>query len=273
MKIIYIIILLLIILLINNLFQTNNDNNFEDTNNIIFREDIYTNNCKKISIDNYKDIYINLNNIEPIIFKVKNIITKDFFIKKIENFKLDFSVLGNSDVVINSILYKDYLNNNNNNEYIFHSLFLNPNYVRNINKFKENYKFVDIIIKMIDIPYSKSINNLERCDLFIGKKYTGTHLHNHLEAINYLVYGKKLWLIFPDSKKNIKYIKSITSYPNKTKTNAIDWLNINYNKLKKNIEDLYIFIQKDKECVYIPLYYFHMVINLEDSGGIAYNFS
>jgi hypothetical protein len=266
--------LLLIILLINNLFQTNinNDNNFEDTNNIIFREDIYTNNCKKISIDNYKDIYINLNNIEPLIFKVKNTITKDFFIKKIENFKLDFSVIGNSDIVINSILYKDYLNNNNNNnyEYIFHSLFLNPNHRRNINKFEENYKFINIIIEMIDIPNSKSINNLYRCDLFIGKKYTGTHFHNHLEAINYLVYGKKLWLIFPNSKKNIKYIESITSYPKKI--NTIDWLNINYNKLKKNIEDLYIFIQKENECVYIPLKYFHMVINLEDSGGIAYNF-
>ncbi len=275
MKIVYILILLLILLLINTIIETNNIENYEYINNLINREDIYTNNCKEIGVDDYKDIFVDLYEIKPIIFKVKNAVTKDLFIKNIENFKLNYSKLGNSDEVINTILCKDYLlKQTYESEYIYHSIIIKNYYEEHhSNDIQEDNKLINIILKMIDIPFYKNINSLTRCDLFIGKKYTGTHLHNHVEAINYLIYGKKLWLVFSNSKKNRLYIESNGfTYTGKFKENVIQFFNNHYKQIKKYIEDLYIFIQKENECVYIPEKYYHIVINLEDCGGFIYDF-
>ena len=270
MKVLYIIICL-VILLINNIIGSNNIENYEDINNIINRQDIYTNNYKEIDVLNYEDIYINYYKITPILFKIKNTISKELFFKNIENFEFDYSVSGNSDIKKGKITCQDYLKFKND-EYIFHSISLNDNKATMIKK-EENNKLIKILTQLIPLPSTKSINSLSRCDLYFGKKYTGSHLHHHLEAINYLIYGKKLWVIFPDSRENILYLDSIKfDYPNKYNEKAIEWINKYYNGLKKNIKNLYIFIQKTNESVYIPTKYFHLVINLEDSCGYAYNF-
>jgi hypothetical protein len=272
MKVLYIIIIIiicLVILLINNIIGNNNIENYED--NIIIREDIYTNNYKEIDILNYEDIYINYYKITPILFKIKNTITKELFFKNIENFEFGYSVSGNNDINIGKITCQDYLKFKND-EYIFHSIFRNDDRETMIKK-EENNKLIKILTYLIPLPSTKSMNLLSRCDLYFGNKYTGTHLHNHLEAINYLIYGKKIWVILPNSNDNNLYLESIKfDYPNKFNETPLQWLNKYYDGLKKHIKNLYIFIQKTGESVYIPKKYYHLVINLEDSCGYTYNF-
>jgi dTDP-4-dehydrorhamnose 3,5-epimerase-like enzyme len=45
----------------------------------------------------------------------------------------------------------------------------------------------------------------------------------------------------------------------------------NFNNIKNNIHDLYFFIQDEKEIVYIPDFWWHGLINLDNSLGITFS--
>jgi oxalate decarboxylase/phosphoglucose isomerase-like protein (cupin superfamily) len=103
--------------------------------------------------------------------------------------------------------------------------------------------------------------------IYSGCKNTRSKIHNHHEAVNYLILGKKLWIIFPNNDNNNElcddeFIKNASS---------INWLFSNIQQLKNNIEGLSIFVQNTGDIVFVPKRFFHGVINLENSHGFVYS--
>ena len=53
-----------------------------------------------------------------------------------------------------------------------------------------------MIYDIIPLPKNPPINN--RIALYSGQAYTGTHFHGHENAYNYLIKGKKIWMVMND---------------------------------------------------------------------------
>jgi len=221
-------------------------------------------NCfhKTVHINNYIDIKI-LDWNTPIIFKVLNRLSKNEFIKAMSTFFFDWSKDGISNKPLGKINYRDFLIE-------LDSCALSDKYVFDINR-----KLTEQVVKikeLIPCPDVHFINTREpKVVIYTGGINTCTGLHTHDESLNYLIHGKKLWIIFSDSKENQKYVnkEGYMNFVRNCKTR--DWLKKDFVNLKKNLTDLYIFTQVSGDVVYIPSNYYHAVINLKNSYGFTYN--
>ena len=224
------------------------------------------NNVKTLKYLNYEDIdlYDLGNDICKII--IKNIISKKTLINNVKDFLVEISSeYGNVDIIDYTIncTYIDFLkemHNKYSQYYIFHNI-------------KKDINMKPIMEKLIPLPYSiKLIDYLRISRLYTGAKHTGCHLHKHSSACNYLISGKKIWVIFPNLPINNNYVyQNNWVYPLKSNELPKNWLKENYVNLKENILDLKIFVQYAGEVVFIPTNYFHAVVNLEDVYGITYS--
>jgi hypothetical protein len=203
-------------------------------------------NIKKI---NYTDLNIQKLNNEPIIFISDDLIEQANFEKILENYNFDYSITDNVKTIKGNIKIK---NLDNKNKYIFHN-------------FKNN---IELINKIIEFPDLKQLRIL---NIYKGFKNSGCNIHCHSPALNYLINGKKLWLMFPNNLNNINFLKKNNFVYGKINERAKIWFEKNYNLLKNNIIGLKIFIQNKKNVVYIPNNYFHMIINLENVIGVVYS--
>lgn len=122
------------------------------------------------------------------------------------------------------------------------------------------------------IPIIQNERETKSFKLFMGNSTTGSHVHYHAPASNFLFYGSKLWWIFPKNDNNkivltkIGYSKNIP-----IKINVNSWLNIYSEYLKENIIDLCIINQNEGDVIIIPNNFYHLVINLEPCMGIVYS--
>ena len=82
----------------------------------------------------------------------------------------------------------------------------------------------------------------------------------------------KLWILFPNTKNNINLLdKYKLDYQSNNNIPLNSFLE-NYNLLNNNIENISIIIQEESDAIYIPDFYFHSIINLDDCYGITYSF-
>lgn len=181
------------------------------------------------------------------------------FINIIKDFKVDYSNNGNSTVIVGKKSIEEFILtelDDNNQNYVFQNIL-------------DNFELFKCICSMINIPNPELKMRISR--LYIGSKGSGTHIHNHSVAINYLIDGKKLWFYFPKSKHNIKQLKKYSFEYLSIKISVIDWYNKYKNTLYNVFENFETCIQNSGESIFVPNEYYHGVINLERSIGLTFS--
>lgn len=139
-------------------------------------------------------------------------------------------------------------------------------YIFDINtEYNEKVKQITDFIPCPDLHFlNKECPNVS---IYSGCKHTGSKIHSHHEALNYLILGKKIWIIFPNSNDN----KKICSDEFIKNSSSINWLFLNAKQLKEKIDGINIFIQYAGDIVFIPKRFYHGAINLENSHGFVYS--
>ena len=214
---------------------------------------------------NHTDIQNNIqNNITPCIFKYHDLISFDSFLKIIRNHHANYGPSGQVTRTKGKVLINDILDDNNN------IINLNNNYIFD-NCLKTN--IVEELFKHIIYKNNSIIQNLTTriVNIYAANKNTGAELHNHSSALNYLVKGKKIWLMIPPHEHYIKFIIKNGFHFGITKEEPYEWLINNYEYIRNNIPELIVIQQNEKDIVYIPHRWYHHVVNLEDSFGITYS--
>lgn len=109
-----------------------------------------------------------------------------------------------------------------------------------------------------DFKYLGFVNKLanRQVQFYQGIAGTGAPLHSHIDAWNALVHGKKRWFVFPPLQGY---------YSTKP---IIEWMENGYHHVKP-IE----FIQEAGDIAYIPKHWGHAVLNLQESVGVAVEFT
>lgn len=159
--------------------------------------------------------------------------------------------------------YIKYLNSNSNEyKYVFHKFIMNMS---------------DLILNEINIKDFLPIfdlNNLscKLSEFYIGGIKTGTHLHNHINVLNFLIFGKKLWIIFPPTSTNKKLIKENKWEYNNLNGNVYDFFIKNINYILENFNNITMTYQGNNEIIYIPNNYYHLVINFSENIGFTLRF-
>ena len=200
------------------------------------------------------------------LFKMDNLVEPSIFLSSLKNIQVDIANSSNSTQTIESGTFSHFVEKvmiNNHNKYVFHNV-------------TQDKIARDIITKLIPIPAfipAKNVSQLRICRLYAGARYSGTNIHNHSAALNYLVSGKKLWITFPFNDHNRNFIFNNNMRYGQVRDTAQEWLIKNYDLLTSPnaIDKLMFFIQEQGEVAYIPPGCYHAVINLEDVLGITYS--
>jgi hypothetical protein len=102
----------------------------------------------------------------------------------------------------------------------------------------------------------------ENITFYGGNAGTGLGFHKHGETINALVRGRKRWLIYrPESLSLAMGMDASLS--------GAQWLQHVYPTLPAEARPEHECVQEAGEILYIPAFYHHATVNLEDSLGLA----
>ncbi len=200
------------------------------------------------------------------ILVIKDMVVEGHFLESLKDIRVGIATSSNSTKLELSDNFKNFVDNvmkKDNNKYVFHD----------VTKDEEARKIIPELIPLPVFIPAKSVEQLRICRLYAGGKHSGTNIHQHSAALNYLVSGKKLWITFPFNEKNKIFIERNNMRYGQVKVPAINWLINNHGKLIKEnaIKDLKFFLQKRGEVAYVPPGHFHAVVNLEDVTGITYS--
>jgi hypothetical protein len=100
----------------------------------------------------------------------------------------------------------------------------------------------------------------------LGPRLSGSQPHFHGDALNIIVYGAKLWLLFPPA---------CSFFSNKT---AFEFFSGNLDEYmeimkRENVHcTCYVAIQRQGDALYVPESWGHAVLNLEAGLGVAFEF-
>jgi hypothetical protein len=219
---------------------------------------------------NYETIIINnpggmvntlsreLDEPHTILFQVRNNPSFINFKNAIKDLELSWTKNGDSNLTVGKIKYEDFLNeiqSTKTDKYIFD---INTEYNENVKRITEFIPCPDLYFLNKESP---------NVSIYAGVKNTGTKIHHHHEAVNYLILGKKIWIIFPKNENNAK----LCTKEFRENSSSINWLFSNIKELKNKIDGLSIFVQHSGEIVFIPKRFYHGAINLENSHGFVYS--
>jgi len=215
------------------------------------------NDIRSFIYDKYAISKLNANIIS--IFSIDNIIGKDEFVKILKDFNVNYSNGGNSDIIPIQKNYLEFVSNDlddGNQNYVFHNVLKDVAMLQVINTY---------------LPPIQCGKQLRISRLYTGSKGSGTNIHNHSVAVNYLISGKKLWIVFPDNKHNTDFlIRNRCTYGNISKSTK-EWFSEYRYKLGREIIDFELLTQVSGEIIIIPNNYYHAVINLSEVFGITYS--
>lgn len=205
---------------------------------------------------------------EPLILKMSNLIGMENFINSLSDFQVHFAIGSNSTQLVSADNFRNFVEKTmieNTKKYAFH----------NVTKDPELMKIMPDLIPIPKFLPVQNMNDLRICRLYAGAKYSGTNLHNHSAALNFLVSGRKLWITFPSTEKNIAFVKEHKMQYGYVTDTALNWLYQNYRNLvaENAVDNLNVFIQKTGEITYVPTGHFHAIVNLENSIGITYSWN
>lgn len=108
--------------------------------------------------------------------------------------------------------------------------------------------------------------------IFKGPENTGANLHNHNYVVNYLIKGKKLWYVFPNTENNIKILEN-DGYVKREKQRLSPhiWVERKKRMLLRKIEGLQVIEHNEGEVLCLPDQWFHVVLNKEYVVGVSYS--
>jgi oxalate decarboxylase/phosphoglucose isomerase-like protein (cupin superfamily) len=102
---------------------------------------------------------------------------------------------------------------------------------------------------------------------FSGDAGTGALPHSHGDALNFMVYGKKKWILF-DSSTIVGARLELLYYDEYAKGSLWpQWYEAEYLNLKKTIQTIEC-TQESGDVVFVPYRYNHSVYNLSSTMGI-----
>ena len=110
---------------------------------------------------------------------------------------------------------------------------------------------------------------------YAGNKGRGALPHIHSTALNLLVSGSKLWILFNANTSGGEKLQKeyYNKYKYKDMIKSSDWLDIEYNTSLKEYKDnggeVYVFNQEAGDGILIPSNWSHTVINLDECLGIT----
>lgn len=206
--------------------------------------------------------FINLNDNNILKVPIKNLPNLLELLNLLENFNVSFSECGLSTHRISKMklgLFVDtYINSKSseqNSKYIFHNILTDE-------------LMYPLITRLIP-PLKTTDMRVSR--LYIGCKGTGSHIHNHSVAINFLISGKKQWIIFPHTSKNTKFLEDNNMGYGNIKEEPYEWFLKNKSRLLENLEDVTLIVQNKGEVINIPSNFYHGVYNLTKVCGVTYS--
>lgn len=200
------------------------------------------------------------------ILRMPELIDSKPFCDQFKNIQVNYANSSNATQLVGNDNFGNFVNvvmKNDNEKYVFHNVI-------------KDAEAVEIMPKAIPVPKflkKKSIHELRISRLYAGAKHSGTNLHIHSDALNYLVSGEKLWIMFPSTDMNNQFVEKHQMKYGQVTDSALIWFINNYQKLTQQeaLEHFFLFKQKSKEVVYVPAGWHHAVINLHDSIGITYS--
>ena len=211
-----------------------------------------------------------INNLDKKVCKLNmpDMIKANEFIASLSAKEVQYANSCNSTNLVSSVNFKHFVDKTmvrDNAKYVFHNVAKDPN-------------IAGVMDQLIPIPQFlpvKKMSQLRICRLYAGGKYSGTNLHNHSAALNYLVSGKKFWITFSFNKETHAFVESNSMKYGTVKDNTIQWLSKNYDLLNENQEllQLEFFMQEGGQVVYLPEGQYHAIINLDDCIGITYSWN
>ena len=221
-------------------------------------------NPKSISYDQVKSLNTLKN--ECHLLSMNNMVDSDLFLSSLKDFKVHYAKSNNSTDLEYEMNFGKFVNEimpYDNDKYVFHNVLRDEELTKKI-------------IHLIPVPSFikiKKVSDLRISRLYAGGKHSGTNLHIHSQALNYLVKGKKLWVVFPYNSSNNKFVEQNNMQYGKVKTSTLKWFLDSHQILQNanEITGMKVFIQQAKEVVYIPSGSHHAVVNLENSLGITYS--
>jgi len=124
----------------------------------------------------------------------------------------------------------------------------------------------------LPLPSLARLGSLAERDLTVARLYagaalTGSYLHWHAGALNYLAAGAKLWLVAPRSSSGGP-LRRFT-YGRVSNMSTHRWLRSELPTLLA-VPRLALFVQRAGEAVYVPPYAPHAVVNLEYNVGATF---
>jgi hypothetical protein len=118
--------------------------------------------------------------------------------------------------------------------------------------------------------FLKSADEIARHIFFSGPAGTGALPHSHGAALNFLVSGRKRWVMFdatagPGRQLEREYYQK---YP--SSCHSRDWFSLEYPRLQqRGLVKIYEFIQEAGDVIYIPANFNHATLNETPVLGIV----
>ena len=216
-------------------------------------------------VDYHKIKQVNHLKKQAYTLEMQDLVDRDTFCDSLKSVEVNYANSSNATQLVASTNFGHFINRimpSDNEKYVFH------------NALKDDKAKVSIP-NLIPIPRfinKKKIEDLRISRLYAGGKYSGTNLHIHSCALNYLVSGTKLWIMFPNNEKNNSFVDRHKMRYGDIKESALSWFLKSHHLINRDsIDQLYLFKQNEKEVVYVPAGWHHAVINLNDSIGITYS--
>ena len=222
---------------------------------------VYTYVKKNIStatFETYGDIDIDIDSPDVYLIKIKRPISFDRFVELFKDTMVRYSETGFSNRSDGSIKYSDYIlslnTNTNAKKYLFDTT---------MNSKIDTAK----IFSALSLPKYPPVNT--SIALYSGQTHTGTHFHAHDSAYNYLVKGKKIWMVM-NEPNSIELMGKLFTEQMESSITAYDWFIQNVELYSKRYKNINIFIQEEGDVVFVPNGKYHFALNLEPSYGIFY---
>ena len=189
-------------------------------------------------------------------FKLIDLPTLDQVLEEFIDFDVEYSYYGMSTEIIQQMKLREFLSFSDENAYVFQDVY-------------ENRVMFRIICRLLP-PISTVGMRISR--LYIGDKGTGSHIHNHSFAINYLIKGRKIWVLIPDTNENKKILneKRMLYGMIRLDIKPLQWIEENRDELAK-IKGVEFKIQEEGDVFTVPENYYHGVYNLTKVCGITYS--
>lgn len=189
--------------------------------------------------------------LNPMKFKITDLGTKEQLEEAFKNKPCAYSTRGNTGLVIGKCFFF---------------------------KLKDGFYIYDDVNCEKELSMAKRLanplisdKNFTSLKIYKGITNTGSHLNYDNFSVDFLFKGKKLWYVFPNTKKNLDALHDIGYYYLVKQRHSVKiWIIRKKRFFEKALDGVVKFEQSANEVVCIPDQWWYINLNLEDSEGLKY---